>query len=332
MQQTPTAAPLRVSCVMPNRNHAHELRSSLAALCMQTVPFDEIVVVDDASEDDSADVVRSFADRTPGLRLVRSRTRLGVAGAVRLGLEEATGTHAALAGADDRYDTGLSAALREALAVDPGASLVVTSYGERDPGTGELRSYDRSPDRGLWFAASDAPERVTPERFRSLLRRRPVILSANGALARRDALLRLGPYEPDLRWHADWFAIHALAIRHGFVAVPRTLAWFTLAPASFSASGMGDGGAQRRVMQALSAVLRRPENADLRAFLMDAPAAMSPFMRGLLKALARGGGDPGMAAAVLGWWLREAAMLRRPGALLRLREALGAGAARGVAG
>jgi hypothetical protein len=75
-------------------------------------------------------------------------------------------------------------------------------------------------------------------------------------------------------------------------------------------------------MRALLGKLRDPAFADFRAALMRSPAAMSPLIRSMLLALVRRADDPEMLAAILRWWLREVAHLRRPGFLLRLRRRL----------
>lgn len=68
-----SAVPERVSVLLPARNEAHRIAPTLAALLTSThVPDLEIVVLDDASTDGTADVVASLAGRDPRVRLVRS--------------------------------------------------------------------------------------------------------------------------------------------------------------------------------------------------------------------------------------------------------------------
>ncbi|MGN6325463.1 glycosyltransferase family 2 protein [Pseudolysinimonas sp.] len=54
---------MNVSVVIPARNDAPMLRRALGALAVQTRPADEIVIVDNGSTDDSADVARAAGAR-----------------------------------------------------------------------------------------------------------------------------------------------------------------------------------------------------------------------------------------------------------------------------
>lgn len=75
----------RVSVVVPSYNDAALLRDCLAALGRQTRPADEIVVVDNASEDDTAEVATAA-----GARVVLE-TRRGILSATAAGFDAADG-------------------------------------------------------------------------------------------------------------------------------------------------------------------------------------------------------------------------------------------------
>lgn len=62
-----------VSVVVAARDEARRLPALLHALCRQTHPDYEVVVVDDASEDESAAIVEGWAAREPRVRLLRIR-------------------------------------------------------------------------------------------------------------------------------------------------------------------------------------------------------------------------------------------------------------------
>ncbi len=60
-----------LSVLIPARNEAHNLPETLSSWLAQRYPRLEILVLDDASEDDTAQIVQSFAARDPRLRLLR---------------------------------------------------------------------------------------------------------------------------------------------------------------------------------------------------------------------------------------------------------------------
>jgi len=308
------AGPLSISIVLPNYNHSAELETSLAAIVAQKRPADEIVVVDDGSEDDSIAVIQRFAAAHPAIRLVRHPRRLGVAAAVNRGLREARSDYVILASADEKIDSEMTFWLEHAIERFPQAELAVSFYREWFPATGVVRVHDRSSVSGMWYASGDEPFFVDPARLRVLLRKQIVFLHVNTAIFRRQALLDVGCFAPDLRWHADWFAIYAIALRSGFCAVPRALSYFRIDEESYSARGIRDPALRREVMLNIIDRLGQPEFAYFRDALRQAPSPMSPFMRTMLIALVRRPQHYRELFWILRWWLIELARGRRPAA------------------
>jgi len=62
-----------VSVLVPARNEARNIRRCLESLLAQDYPLLEVLVLDDGSSDDTADIVAEMARRDPRLRLVRGQ-------------------------------------------------------------------------------------------------------------------------------------------------------------------------------------------------------------------------------------------------------------------
>jgi glycosyltransferase involved in cell wall biosynthesis len=86
----------QISAVIPCRNAARFLGETLASVRAQTRPVAEVIVIDDASEDDSATVAQQF-----GAHVIRLATRRGHGAARNAGLRAATAEFIALLDADD---------------------------------------------------------------------------------------------------------------------------------------------------------------------------------------------------------------------------------------
>lgn len=85
---------VRVSVVVVNYNGAHLLTDCLRSLLRQTVGDLEVIVVDNASTDNSLDIIRSHRDDR--INLVCSEENRGFAGGCNLGIREARSTFVAL--------------------------------------------------------------------------------------------------------------------------------------------------------------------------------------------------------------------------------------------
>jgi glycosyltransferase involved in cell wall biosynthesis len=99
----------RATVVVPACNVAATLPETLDALAAQTLRDFEIVVVDDGSTDDTAEVAAAFARRDPRLRVVRQANR-GLAGARNSGIAAAQGDYIGFCDADDLWEPGKLAA------------------------------------------------------------------------------------------------------------------------------------------------------------------------------------------------------------------------------
>jgi glycosyltransferase involved in cell wall biosynthesis len=100
-----------VSIIIPCRNGARFLAATLRSALNQTVPADEILVVDDGSSDASAEIARSFGS---SVRLLAGPER-GAAAARRAGAQKADGSRLMFLDADDLLAPSALGALGDAL-------------------------------------------------------------------------------------------------------------------------------------------------------------------------------------------------------------------------
>ena len=102
----PTAAPTgqsdpKVSVIVPAHDAAATLPTALRSLAAQTHGNIEVLVVDDASSDGTADVAANFARDDPRFRLIRADRNGGAYAARNIGLAQATGDFIANHNSDD---------------------------------------------------------------------------------------------------------------------------------------------------------------------------------------------------------------------------------------
>lgn len=91
----------QVSVIIPTYNRSDFLRIAIASALSQTFQSLEIIVIDDASENDVKKVTTQFGDGR--LRLVRHRTNRGVAAARNTGVANAQGKYIAFLDDDDEW-------------------------------------------------------------------------------------------------------------------------------------------------------------------------------------------------------------------------------------
>ena len=89
------------SIVMPTRNRAKTLEYAIQTALFQDFDDYEVVVADDASEDNTADVVRSHANEK--IRYVRTPRPLGISKNFEFGLSQSRGIYTLMQGDDDGF-------------------------------------------------------------------------------------------------------------------------------------------------------------------------------------------------------------------------------------
>jgi len=310
---TATAFPT-ISVLLPNYNHAGFIGKALDALASQTRPPEEILVIDDASTDASVAVIESFRRVLPQLRLLRNERNLGVGPTTNRGLAEARGDRVICAGADDWLEPECIARLATATAIWPKCPICVSDYVQYFEADQRFVHHQHDSELGPWYAGK-GPQYFNADELRHLLDCRFAWLPANAALIDRKMLLAVGGYDPKLRWHADWFATYALALRHGFIVVPEPPSVFRVSATTYSGTGMRDKRQQRQVCAAIYDKLCQPEFADIRDALRQHPAALSSFFRELAQVLASRPTAWPYLVSLVRWWLNEVGHGRRPGIL-----------------
>jgi glycosyltransferase involved in cell wall biosynthesis len=88
-----------ISVVMPVYNAQQDLRQAIESILSQSFSDFELLIIDDGSTDQSAQIVRSFDD--PRIRLISQPYNLGLVAALNAGLAEARGQFIARMDGDD---------------------------------------------------------------------------------------------------------------------------------------------------------------------------------------------------------------------------------------
>jgi len=200
-------APL-VTAVIPAFNSATTIRRAVESVLVQTYGNREIIVVDDASTDATADIVAShYGDR---VRLLRSLRNQGASGATNDGIAAAKGALIAFLDADDEWLPDKLA--RQVAVLDSSPDVVMVASGCRFvSGSGEVGS-----DAGIF--AFDVPP---GEIWRLLLA--ATLIAKPCVMARTATLRTVGLFDTSLAVGEDQDMWIRLALAGGVAFVPEIL-------------------------------------------------------------------------------------------------------------
>lgn len=229
----------RLTVILGNYNYAHYLPDCLDALLNQTRPADEIIVIDDASTDNSVDVISSYLSRHPNIRLIRNPVNQGANRNVNRLMKIAQGEIVHFAPSDDVVYPTLFERGMGLMEAHPGAALFSAQTHAIDAAGKNI---------GLFHTPMplSKPGYLDPDGCaRSLMRDGPWFMG-NTMLIRREPLIAEGGFPEELSAVADSFVTQLLAVKYGACYSPEALAgWRRIRQgASWSATANFDGAKQ----------------------------------------------------------------------------------------
>ncbi|WP_265112376.1 glycosyltransferase family 2 protein [Halosolutus halophilus] len=191
-----------VSVVTPTYNHADLLPRAIESVRDQTYDDIEHVVVDDASTDDTAEVMASYDDR---VRYIRKEENGGLSETRNVGIRNASSDRIVFLDADDE--------------LEPNAVEVLVDTIDRGEFVGVIPSKTKvEADGSVRYKTLQAAV-VTAED----LREENVLGGIGGGIFERDALEAVGLFDPDLRHSEDYDLYLRLAERFPLYALDRPL-------------------------------------------------------------------------------------------------------------
>lgn len=211
-----------VSIVVPNYNYAHHLPERLDTLFAQTFGDFEVLVLDDASTDDSRSVIDAYADR-PNVRVAINEENSGsVFRQWNRGVEMARGRYVWIAEADDAAEPTFLERLVGVLEDDPDVAFVYSESAMVDDNgtllglTSERLNYEPLDQWRSDFIHSGEDE------IRSNLAYRNTVPNASAVVFRRDLYRAAGGADATYTCLGDWdmWAKLAMAGGVGYIAEP----------------------------------------------------------------------------------------------------------------
>jgi glycosyltransferase involved in cell wall biosynthesis len=221
----------KISVAVPNYNYARFMPARLASIFQQTYPVQEILVLDDASGDDSLAVIPAVAQAAcRSIRLQPNATNSGsVFSQWRRAAERATGDYVWIAEADDLSDCDFLARAAALLTSDPHIVLAFTDSRTIDAaGNAQWDSYKPYYSTIESGALTETGIFEAADFVRRFLAVKNLILNVSAVVWRRDALLHaLNACGADLlsyRMAGDWLlyltALSAAGARIAYESSP----------------------------------------------------------------------------------------------------------------
>jgi glycosyltransferase involved in cell wall biosynthesis len=217
-----------LSVIMTNYNHAQYIGKAIEAILSQSHRPKEFIITDDASTDNSLEIIEQFIRKDSFVRLIKNEKNMGaVHNATKL-LEHATGDYVYGAAADDWilpgfFEKAMNAALRYPQAGIIFGQMLIVDANERNIGIEGVPHLKET----IYLSRSD------------FLREYIDVVMPNHSLCgatiyKTYPLKEAGYFREELSSWADTFAAWAIALKYGAVYIPEPFMCWRYLPNSVS--------------------------------------------------------------------------------------------------
>jgi hypothetical protein len=238
-----------ISVVVTNYNHGRYLPQSLDAILAQTVAPAELIIIDDASTDNSREIIASYQARHGFIRVVQHETNQGVLPVISRALTEARGDYMLSTAADDWILPRLLEQAGALFARYPAAGLCSAL---------SLVTDERGAPPRIFPTPSPLkePGYIPPAQARELLLEDDSWFMGNTVVLNRKAALAMGGFRQELRSLCDSFLYRQLSLQHGACFVPEPLGVWRRLPTGYSSATLANFGQMSAMMAAARQAMR----------------------------------------------------------------------------
>jgi glycosyltransferase involved in cell wall biosynthesis len=187
-----------ISVIIPARNAARTLTETLLSICAQSLADLEVIVVDDGSTDETADIVTGYAGNDPRIRLLQQPAS-GVCSAKNAGARATRGEYLTFLDSDDLWDPFKLEKQVDAISGRPRTAVI----------TG-LRRFADGPSGREWLSEDRLDDLVTMAGNTTEYVRRLLFVSDHEmatfstCLLRRADFFDVGGWRDDVLTAMDW--------------------------------------------------------------------------------------------------------------------------------
>jgi glycosyltransferase involved in cell wall biosynthesis len=216
-----------ITAIVATYNHARFLEKCITAISAQGDLISKIIVVNDASTDNTLHVLDEIKARESRLLVVTNKVNLGTVGGFKTGLQYVETDFFAFFAADDFLMPDWATSSVKAMRLSVSAAVCLSNTYIKDEDTGFITcSAIPNSLSGRW---------LSPERFRKSVMKYGVWYSSNTALF-RTSTYNEDTFRSDLGPLNDRLMISALGSRSGVVVVDKRLGCFYIRSSSLSGS------------------------------------------------------------------------------------------------
>lgn len=253
-----------VSVIIPNYNHAPFLKDRIDSVLVQTFEDFEVILLDDASTDNSREILEQYRSSPFVKEILYNETNSGLPYSQwQKGLTKVSGQWIWVAESDDIADPGFLEKMIQLQQRHTETALLYCDSRMIFDNDNEPVFYSALKNKvfktGKWNSEYLA-DGITE--INEALKWKCTINNASGVLFRRDVLTEFLPLIIDYRYHGDWMLYLQIALRHKIAYLPEALNTYREHEANHSKSPAFQQHSKIEHFRILDFLLQQPTITD----------------------------------------------------------------------
>jgi len=248
----------KISIIIPNYNHGQLIKDSVLSTYQQSIPPDEILVIDDGSTDDSLEILEKLESEVPILRVISCTHNQGTLRAGMIGVRESKHELLILRAADDILPINAIKHAKDAF----------LRYPESKIAFGDLIFFHENPLLGTLESLSLSKETAffSSEKLIEFLKSDLNLLEPSCVVS-KSALLEAGGLFEEAKWYSGWLCFVSIALKYGFTYIPHALNTFRLNPQSYGTANLRDLESQNSIFRFMVNHVMNYPDSDRQKFI-----------------------------------------------------------------
>lgn len=249
-----------LAIIVPNYNHAKYLPECLNSILNQSHKPDELLIIDDASTDNSLEVIQKFCCDVSFCKLIKNKTNIGVIDSVNNALKLVESEYVAFCSADDLILDDFFSSVLQFLTEHPDLDLCCSDL---------CHFYDDLPYRfnRISLGIGRKTRKIIPSDLCSLIKKTSFWIPSNSTIYKKSAVLKFNGFDPRLHHLCDWFLNYQIALRAPIGYIPKVFGAVRVLDNSFGAVNQRN---RNKLKNTYAYVLYRLENEpDLHNIFLD---------------------------------------------------------------
>ena len=205
-----------ISVLIPNFNHGHYLPIQLDSMIDQSRPPDEIIIIDDASTDDSIEIINKYVAKYNFIKLIKNKENKGVEYNINKLISCAEGDYIFLSAADDKVLPGFFEEVEKAALQHPDVGVI----------SGIVRLIDADGvDRGMRMMPIISQKGIflDTQAVQQTLVKYGRWIQVSAMVLKKEYVDAIGGQDQEIGSFADNFLATLMALKHGAYYIPKEL-------------------------------------------------------------------------------------------------------------